>query len=154
APAGLHRAMTFNVYTGRGESFQTFVALVMELRVVEGRVRLERAICAIDAGRVVNPGLVKANVEGGIGFALTNTFKSRLDFDKGAVQQSNFHDYPLLQLSEMPRVEVVLVESDRPPQGCGEVALGPTAPAVATAMFHATGRRFRSMPLPQDIAST
>src|SRR5256885_13807280 len=69
APAGLHRAMTFNVYTGRGESFQTFVALVMELRVVEGRVRLERAICAIDAGRVVNPGLVKANVEGGIGFA-------------------------------------------------------------------------------------
>ncbi|KFJ12022.1 molybdopterin-binding domain of aldehyde dehydrogenase family protein [Delftia acidovorans] len=153
-PAGLHRAMTFNVYTGRGESFQTFVALVMELRVVEGRVRLERAICAIDAGRVVNPGLVKANVEGGIGFALTNTFKSRLGFDKGVVQQSNFHDYPLLQLSEMPRVEVVLVESDRPPQGCGEVALGPTAPAVATALFHATGRRFRSMPLPQDIAST
>ncbi|MCP6391207.1 aldehyde oxidase, partial [Klebsiella pneumoniae] len=77
------------------------------------------------AGRVVNPGLVKANVEGGIGFALTNTFKSRLGFDKGVVQQSNFHDYPLLQLAEMPRVEVVLVESDRPPQGCGEVALGP-----------------------------
>lgn len=151
APPGVFRAMTFNVYTGRGESFQTYVALVVELTLEQGQVRLQRAICGIDAGRAVNPGLVKANVEGGIGFALTNTFKSQLSFDKGAVQQSNFHDYPLLGLAEMPRVHVVVLDSDRPPQGCGEVALGPTAPAVANAMFQATGRRFRSMPLPQQI---
>lgn len=148
---GVFRAMTFNVYTGRGESFQTFVAMVIELSVKQGQVRLGRVVCGIDAGRAVNPGLIKANVEGGIGFALTNTFKSKLTFSKGAVQESSFHDYPLLQLAEMPRVEVTLLESDRPPQGVGEVVLGPTAPAVAAAMFQATGRRFRSMPLPQTV---
>lgn len=148
---GVFRGMAFNVYTGRGEGFQTFVAIVMELQVVAGRVRLSRAICSIDAGRPVNPGLIRANVEGGIGFALTNTFKSKLTFEQGAVQESSFHDYPLLQLAEMPRVEVVILDSDRPPQGCGEVVLGPTAPAVASALFQATGKRFRSMPLPQAV---
>lgn len=148
---GVFRAMTFNVYTGRGESFQTFVAMVIELSVERGQVRLRRAVCGIDAGRAVNPGLIKANVEGGIGFALTNTFKSKLTFARGAVQESSFHDYPLLQLAEMPHVEVSILESDRPPQGVGEVVLGPTAPAVAVAMFQATGRRFRSMPLPQTV---
>ncbi|CAG2139708.1 xanthine dehydrogenase family protein molybdopterin-binding subunit [Cupriavidus numazuensis] len=148
---GVFRGMAFNVYTGRGEGFQTFVALVMELELTAGKVRLRRAVCGIDAGRPVNPGLIRANVEGGIGFALTNTFKSQLTFEQGAVQQSSFHDYPLLQLAEMPRVEVVILDSDRPPQGCGEVVLGPTAPAVASAMFQATGRRFRSMPLPQAV---
>ncbi|MEM5429454.1 xanthine dehydrogenase family protein molybdopterin-binding subunit [Cupriavidus oxalaticus] len=152
APApGVFRGMAFNVYTGRGEGFQTFVALVIELQVVEGKVRLRRAICGIDTGRPVNPGLIRANVEGGIGFALTNTFKSQLTFEQGAVRQSSFHDYPLLQLAEMPPVEVVILDSDRPPQGCGEVVLGPTAPAVASAMFRATGKRFRSMPLPQSV---
>ena len=150
-PPGVFRAITFNVYTGRGEGFQTYVALVIELSIENQRVRLKRAICAADVGRVVNPGLVKANIEGGIGFALTNAFKSELTFDHGAVQQSNFHDYPLLQLADMPHVQVVLMESDRPPQGCGEVALAPTAPAVANAMFQATGRRFRAMPLPEYL---
>ncbi|WP_252374387.1 molybdopterin cofactor-binding domain-containing protein [Hydrogenophaga sp. 2FB] len=125
--------------------------MVIELSVRQGTVRVRRAVCGIDAGRAVNPGLIKANVEGGIGFALTNTFKSKLTFSKGAVQKSSFHDYPLLQLAEMPRVEVTLLESDRPPQGVGEVVLGPTAPAVAVAMFQATGRRFRLMPLPQTV---
>lgn len=152
APApGIFRGMAFNVYTGRGEGFQTFVAIVIELQLIGGKIKLKRAICGIDAGRAVNPGLIKANVEGGIGFALTNTFKSRLTFEQGAVQQSSFHDYPLLQLAEMPHVKVVILDSDRPPQGCGEVVLGPTAPAVASAMFHATGKRFRSMPLPQTV---
>jgi isoquinoline 1-oxidoreductase beta subunit len=148
---GVSRGMAFNVYTGRGEGFLTYVAVVIELEVIEQRVRLKRAVCGVDAGHAVNPGLIKANMEGGIGFALTHAFKSELTFDKGAVQQSNFHDYPLLQLAEMPQVEVTILASDRPPQGCGEVVLGPTAPAVASALFGATGRRFRSMPLPQSV---
>jgi isoquinoline 1-oxidoreductase subunit beta len=96
--------------------------------------------------------LIEEMVEGGIGFALTNTFKSGLTFKDGAVEQQNFGDYPLLWLAQMPKIEVVIVESDRAPQGCGEVALPPVAPAVAEAIYQATGARSRSMPLDQTLA--
>jgi isoquinoline 1-oxidoreductase subunit beta len=109
-------------------------------------------VCAVDTGTVINPGLVKANIEGGIGFALTNTFNSAITFANGAVEQSNFHDYPLLNLSEMPKIETVLMNSDRPPQGCGEVALPPVAPAIASAIYKGTKVRFRSMPLPRQLS--
>jgi len=100
---------------------------------------------------VINPGLVKANIEGGIGFALTNTLKSEVTFANGGAEQSNFHDYPLLSLAEMPRIEVALLDSDRPPQGCGEVALAPVAPAVAHAVYRATKVRLRAMPFSQGL---
>jgi isoquinoline 1-oxidoreductase subunit beta len=74
-----------------------------------------------------------------------------ITFTDGAVDQSNFHDYPLLNLSEMPQIEVALVDSDRPPQGCGEVALPPVAPAVASAIYKGTKVRLRSMPLPRQL---
>ena len=148
APAeGVYRSMSFNVYTGRGEAFQTVVAMVVELRVhKDGSPDVRRVVCAVDCGRAINPGLIRANIEGGIGFAMTNALKSAITFADGAVQQSNFHDFPLLALAEMPEIEVVILDSDRAPQGCGEVALGPMAPALATALFQATGRRQRSMP--------
>jgi isoquinoline 1-oxidoreductase beta subunit len=153
APANVFRGMAFNVYTGRGGAFQTYVALVAELTVDKGQVHVRRVVCGVDAGTVINPGLVKANIEGGIGFALTNTFKSEITFAQGAAQQSNFHDYPLLTIAEMPKIEVVLIDSDRPPQGCGEVSLGPVAPAVAHAIFKACGLRRRSMPMPTAVDS-
>jgi isoquinoline 1-oxidoreductase beta subunit len=153
APANVFRGMAFNVYTGRGGAFQTYVALVAELTVDKGQVHVRRVVCGVDAGTVINPGLVKANIEGGIGFALTNTFKSEITFAQGAAQQSNFHEYPLLTLAEMPKIEVVLIDSDRPPQGCGEVSLGPVAPAVAHALFKAGGLRRRSMPMPTAVDS-
>ncbi|HEX7912065.1 MAG TPA: molybdopterin cofactor-binding domain-containing protein [Paraburkholderia sp.] len=146
---GLHRGVAFCLYTGRGGAFSTYVATIVELRIVDRRVKVERVVCAVDCGRPINPMLIQEAVEGGIGFALTNTFKSEITFAKGAVVQSNFSDYPLLNLSEMPKVETVIVPSDRAPQGCGEVALPPVAPAVAAALFRATGQRLRSMPLPQ-----
>ncbi len=148
---GIHRGIAFNLYTGRGGAFQTYVAEVAEIEIVKGRVAVKRVVCAVDAGTIVNPGLVRANIEGGIGFALTNTFNSAITFAKGEVEQSNFHDYPLLGLSEMPRIEVVLVDSDRPPQGCGEVSLAPVAPAVASAIYKGTKVRLRSMPLPRQV---
>ncbi|AMN39279.1 xanthine dehydrogenase family protein molybdopterin-binding subunit [Rhodoplanes sp. Z2-YC6860] len=151
APAGIHRGFAFNLYTGRGGAFKTYVAQVVEVEMVKGRVAVRRVVCAVDTGTVINPGLVKANIEGGIGFALTNTLKSEITFANGAVEQSNFHDYPLLGISEMPRIEVVLVNSDRPPQGCGEVALAPVAPAVAQAVYRATKTRLRAMPFTQDV---
>jgi isoquinoline 1-oxidoreductase beta subunit len=148
---GIHRGIAFNLYTGRGGAFQTYVAEVAEIEIVKGRVAVKRVVCAVDAGTIVNPGLVRANIEGGIGFALTNTFNSAITFAKGEVEQSNFHDYPLLGLSEMPRIEVVLLDSDRPPQGCGEVSLAPVAPAVASAIYKGTKVRLRSMPLPRQV---
>jgi isoquinoline 1-oxidoreductase subunit beta len=149
APRDIHRGLAFNLYTGRGGAFKTYVAQVVEIEMVKGQIAVRRIVCAVDTGTVINPGLVKANIEGGIGFALTNTLKSEITFAKGGVEQSNFHDYPLLGLSEMPRVEVVLMDSDRPPQGCGEVSLAPVAAAVAHAVYRATNKRLRAMPFAQ-----
>jgi isoquinoline 1-oxidoreductase subunit beta len=149
APRNIHRGLAFNLYTGRGGAFKTYVAQVAEIEMVKGQIAVRRIVCAVDTGTVINPGLVKANIEGGIGFALTNTLKSEITFANGGVVQSNFHDYPLLGLSEMPRVEVLLMDSDRPPQGCGEVSLAPVAPAVAHAVYRATNKRLRAMPFAQ-----
>ncbi|WP_026035185.1 molybdopterin cofactor-binding domain-containing protein [Cupriavidus sp. BIS7] len=147
--ANVTRGFTFNLYTGRGEAFQTYVAMALELERERGgkAFRVRRVVCAVECGRSINPNLIRANIEGGIGFALTNTLRSEITFKGGVVQQSNFHDYPLLRLAEMPKVEVVIVDSDRPPQGCGEVSLGPVAPAVAHALYQATKSRRRSMPI-------
>jgi isoquinoline 1-oxidoreductase subunit beta len=149
APRNIHRGLAFNLYTGRGGAFKTYVAQVAEIEMVKGQIAVRRIVCAVDTGTVINPGLVKANIEGGIGFALTNTLKSEITFANGGVEQSNFHDYPLLGLSEMPRVEVLLMNGDRPPQGCGEVSLAPVAPAVAHAVYRATNKRLRAMPFAQ-----
>jgi isoquinoline 1-oxidoreductase beta subunit len=150
--AGVHRGLAYCLYTGRGGAFTTYVALIAELRMVNGNAKLERVVCALDCGRAINPMLIQQMVEGGIGFALTNTFKSEITFKDGAVEQQNFADYPLLYLAQMPKVEVVIVDSDRAPQGCGEVVLPPVAPAVAEALYQASGTRLRTMPLDQPLA--
>ncbi|VWB48281.1 acylaldehyde oxidase [Burkholderia lata] len=153
APAGLSRGVAYSLYTGRGGAFNTHVATIAEVRVTNGNVKLERIVCGIDCGRAINPLLIREMVEGGIGFALTNTFRSEITFEHGAVVQRNFTDYPLLGLADMPRIEVVIVDSDRDPQGCGEVALPPVAPAVADAIWRATGVRPRSMPFDTPLAT-
>jgi len=145
--ANVSRAFTFNLYTGRGEAFQTYVAMALEIARTGKKFAVKRVVCAVECGRAINPNLIRANIEGGIGFALTNTLRSEITFKDGVVQQSNFHDYPLLSLSEMPKIDVVIVDSDRPPQGCGEVSLGPVAPAVAHALYKASRARRRSMPM-------
>jgi isoquinoline 1-oxidoreductase subunit beta len=150
--AGVHRGLAYCLYTGRGGGFTTYVATIVELRMAAGQAKLERVVCGIDCGRAINPMLIEEMVEGGIGFALTNTFRSEITFKDGAVEQQNFTDYPLLWLSQMPKIEVVIVDSDRAPQGCGEVALPPVAPAVAEALYQATGARLRAMPLDQTLA--
>ncbi|WP_233847858.1 xanthine dehydrogenase family protein molybdopterin-binding subunit [Paraburkholderia sp. HD33-4] len=149
--AGVHRGLAYCLYTGRGGAFTTYVALIVELRMVSGNAKLERVVCAVDCGRAINPMLIRQMVEGGIGFALTNTFRSEITFKDGAVEQQNFADYPLLYLAQMPKVEVVIVDSDRAPQGVGEVVLPPVAPAVAEALYQANGTRLRTMPLDQPL---
>jgi isoquinoline 1-oxidoreductase beta subunit len=144
------RGIAYNCYIGRGGRFKTYVAEVVELSRVAGRFAAKRVFCAVDPGLVVNPNTLKAQIEGGIGFALTNTLKSRITFSNGGAEQSNFSDYPLLRIDEMPEIVPIVLASDRPPQGFGEVVLAPVAPALAQALFQATGRRLDVMPFPED----
>jgi len=145
------RGIAYNCYVGRGGAFRTHVAQVAELERTPNGFVIRKITCAVDAGLVINPNLVRAQIEGGIGFALTNTLKSKITFSNGRVDQANFPDYPLLSISEMPQIVSVLVDSDRPPQGVGEVVLAPVAPAVAGAILQASGRRIDAMPFPDDL---
>jgi isoquinoline 1-oxidoreductase beta subunit len=145
------RGIAYNCYVGRGGAFRTHVAEVAELERRRAGFVIKKITCAVDTGLVVNPNLVRAQIEGGIGFALTNTLKSKITFSNGRVDQANFPDYPLLSMSEMPQIVSVLVDSDRPPQGVGEVMLAPVAPAVAGAILQASGTRIDRMPFPDDL---
>ena len=149
-PPDTFRGISYNCYIGRGERFKTYVAEVVELRRVADRFAIKRVFCAVDPGLVVNPNTLEAQIQGGIGFALTNTLKSKITFSNGGADQSNFFDYPLLRIDEMPEIVPIVLASDRPPQGFGEVVLAPVAPALAQALLHATGRRLDVMPFPED----
>jgi isoquinoline 1-oxidoreductase beta subunit len=142
------RGIAYNCYVGRGSRFRTYVAEVVELRRVGGRLAVKRVFCAVDAGLAVNPNTLQAQIQGGIGFAMTTALKSAITFSNGGTDQSNFFDYPLLSIGEMPEVVPMIQPSDRPPQGVGEVVLAPVAPAIAQALLHATGRRLDVMPFP------
>lgn len=124
------------------------VAQVVEAAAApDGGFKVRRVVTAVDCGRVVNPQLVRAQVEGSIVFALTATLKGAISVEQGRVQQGNFHDYPLLRIDEMPAIETVLIASDAAPTGIGEPASHAVAAAVANAVFAATGKRQRILPL-------
>lgn len=129
------------------QSFGSYVAHVAEVSVVEGEVRVHRVVCAIDCGMVVNPDIVTAQMQSGVVFGLTAALKGEITLEKGRVQQSNFHDYPLLRMSEMPVIEVHIMPSADAPGGVGEPGVPPIAPAVANAVFAVTGKRIRQLPI-------
>jgi isoquinoline 1-oxidoreductase beta subunit len=129
-------------------SFNSYVAQVAEVSLEEdGNVRVHRVVAAVDCGTVVNPDGVRAQMEGAIIFGLSAALKGQITIQDGAVQQSNFHDYPVLRLEEAPVIEVHLVPSTERPSGMGEPGVPPIAPAVANALFAATGKRVRKLPL-------
>ncbi|RPI94683.1 MAG: xanthine dehydrogenase family protein molybdopterin-binding subunit [Chloroflexi bacterium] len=147
-PAGHGQGLAYHATFG-----VTHVAYVAEVSVSEdGRVRVQRVVAAVDCGEVINPDNVAAQIEGGIVFGLTATLKAEATLQDGRMQQSNFHDYPVLRIDEMPVVEVHLVKSDERPSGMGEMGVPPIAPAVANAIFAATGKRIRHIPIrPEDL---
>jgi isoquinoline 1-oxidoreductase subunit beta len=129
------------------ESFHSYVAQVAEISVDgRGLPKVHRVVCAVDCGIAVNPDQVRAQMEGGIGFGLGAILKSQITLDKGQVVQGNFDGYDVLRINEMPSVEVHIINSSAAPTGVGEPGVPPIGPAVANAMFNATGRRIRVLP--------
>jgi isoquinoline 1-oxidoreductase beta subunit len=129
------------------ESFGSYVAEVAEVSVEDGRIRVHRVVCAIDCGVAVNPETIAAQLQGAVAYGLAATLKSAITLKVGEVQQSNFNDYLVLRMKEMPRVEAHIVPSTEAPGGVGEPGTPPIAPAVANAVFALTGRRLRDLPL-------
>ncbi|MFZ0036272.1 MAG: molybdopterin cofactor-binding domain-containing protein, partial [Candidatus Acidiferrales bacterium] len=141
-PAGVGRGIATHF------SFDSYVAQVVEASVGKGGVvRVHRVVCAVDCGLVINPDTVKAQMEGGIIFGLTAALKTEITLKDGRVEQGNFNDYPMLRMHESPEIEVYIVPSTEHPTGVGEPGVPPAAPALANAIFAATGKRIRRLPI-------
>ncbi|HET9386315.1 MAG TPA: xanthine dehydrogenase family protein molybdopterin-binding subunit [Gemmatimonadales bacterium] len=126
----------------------TTCAEVAEVSVApDGTVRVHRVVCAVDCGPVVNPLTIEAQLQGGVVYGLSAALYGEITIDQGRVQQGNFHDYPMPRIPEMPVVEVHIIQSTEAQGGIGEPSVPPTAPAVCNAIFSATGKRIRSLPI-------
>ncbi|HEY6390971.1 MAG TPA: xanthine dehydrogenase family protein molybdopterin-binding subunit [Bryobacteraceae bacterium] len=125
----------------------SFNAQVAEVSVDQGKLRVHRVVCAVDCGQVVHPKGVEQQIQSGIVYGLTAALKGSITIDRGRVQQQNFHQYDVLRIDEMPVVEVHIVPSQNAPGGIGEASTPTIAPAVANAIFAATGKRIRHLPI-------
>ena len=136
---------------GRGvavhESFNSFVAEVVEVSTTDGPVKIERVVCAVDCGVAVNPDVIRAQMEGGIGYGLGAIMRNKITMTEGEVDQLNFWEYEPLRMSDMPKIEVHLMASTEAPTGVGEPGLPPVGPALANAIYAATGERPMRLPM-------
>ena len=143
---GRGRGFAYSRYKNRAG----YLALVVDVRV-DDEVRLERIWCAVDCGLVINPDGVRNQVEGGIIQAASWALKEQVRFDDGRISTSTWDTYPILKFSEVPEIEIALIDhSDEPALGVGEVSQGPTAAAIANAVADALGIRIRDLPLTRD----
>lgn len=147
APEGRFRGIAL------AESFNSFVAQVAEVSIADGKVKVEKITCAIDCGIAVVPDQVKSQIEGGIGFGLGAILKSKLTMDGGKVVEGNFDGYEVLTMNETPQIEVHIVESTAYPSGVGEPGVPPVGPAIANAIYQATKKRHRVLPINANISS-
>jgi isoquinoline 1-oxidoreductase beta subunit len=139
--AGVHRGIAaFGAY-------DSFVGAVVEVSVQAKVVTIHRIVSVVDCGVAIHPDNIRAQLQGGAVFGLTAALRGEITIDNGGVMQSNFDDYPMLKLAEMPIVECHIVPSSAPPGGIGEPGTAPIAPALANAIFAASGDRIRSLPL-------
>ncbi|GIU42847.1 xanthine dehydrogenase family protein molybdopterin-binding subunit [Shewanella algidipiscicola] len=128
-------------------SFTAFVATATLVEVTDNKLKVLKSIIAIDAGTLVNPDRVRSQLEGAVMFGLTLALMGQISFKAGRVEQSNFHDYPLLRMSQCPDIETIIIASDAVPAGVGEPGVPPVAPSVVNAIFAATGKRIRQLPI-------
>jgi isoquinoline 1-oxidoreductase beta subunit len=141
-PAGVHRGVAI------ASSFGSFVAQVAEVSVdANGKPRVQRVVAAVDCGVTVNPEVIKRQVEGAIAYGLSAALFEKITIRNGRIEQTNFDSYPMLRMTEMPKVEVHIVPSTEAPGGIGEPGLPAASPAVVNALFAATGRRVRTLPV-------
>lgn len=131
-------------------AYSTPIAQVAEVTMTDDGFKVDRVVCAIDCGVAVNPDVIRAQMEGGIAYGLSSVMRSELTLSGGAIDQSNFHDFQVLRIDEMPEVEVHIVASDAAPTGAGEPGVVPVGAAVANAVFAATGRTFHELPFSRN----
>jgi isoquinoline 1-oxidoreductase beta subunit len=140
-PSGRHRGIAVV------DNLGSFNAQVAEISIDKGKLRVHRVVCAVDCGYVVNPNIVVQQIESGIVFGLSAALRGEITLDRGRVQQTNFNNYEPLRIDEMPLIEVHIVPSTNPPGGIGEASTPAIAPAVTNAIFSATGKRIRRLPI-------
>jgi isoquinoline 1-oxidoreductase beta subunit len=140
-PAGRGRGIAVH------KSFGSYVAEVADVSIADGRVKVHRVVCVVDCGITVNPGIVAAQMESGIVFGLSAALYGAITLKDGRVEQSNYNNYPILRMKDMPEVQVHIVPSRERPTGIGEPGVPPIAPAVANAVFMVTGKRIRRLPI-------
>jgi isoquinoline 1-oxidoreductase beta subunit len=139
---------------GRGiammEGYDTYMAQVAEVSIVNGRPKVHRVVVVADLGRMVNPDTVRAQIQSSVIFGMTAALKSKITLDKGRVEQTNFDTFEVVRMNEAPAFEIVLVESTEKPGGIGEPATALIGPAIANAVFAASGKRIRTMPITRE----
>ena len=134
--------------------FGSYLAQVAEVEVAkDGTVRVRRVVCAMDCGTVVNPDTVQAQLQSGIIFGVTAALYGEITLKDGRVEQTNFDTYQMLRINEAPAIEVHIVKSAEPPGGMGETGTSAIVPAIANAIFAATGKRLRKMPVDSNVLS-
>jgi isoquinoline 1-oxidoreductase beta subunit len=132
------------------EGYDTYIALVAEVSMVDGAVKVHRFTVAADLGRMVNPDTVEAQIQSSLNFGLGSTLMQQITVDKGRVQQSNFHQFVLPRMSDSPAMDIILVKSTEKPGGIGEPAVALVAPAIANALAKLSGKRLRTLPFTAD----
>jgi isoquinoline 1-oxidoreductase beta subunit len=144
--------------TGRGLSVQfafgTYMAMVVDAHIEDGEIRVSRVVCAVDCGVAVNPDTIRAQVEGAAIFGISGALYGNITFKDGRVEQTNFHDYRVLRMNETPVIETHIVSSNEAPGGMGEPGTSAVMPALANAVYAATGQRVRKLPIATALAAT